>query len=98
MLHIDDCPNWEGASAAVRDALDDVGLAVPVEDVLVRTEAEAAATGFAGSPTILVDGEDLFPGAASGPDLACRIYPTERGLAGAPTRAQMADALRRRLT
>lgn len=39
---------------------------------------------FAGSPTIVVDGADLFPAAARITDLACRVYPTPEGLAGLP--------------
>jgi hypothetical protein len=40
---------------------------------IVRTAREAERLGFAGSPTILVDGIDPFadPGASTG--LACRI-------------------------
>lgn len=38
---------------------------------------------FRGSPTILVDGVDPFPGAALG-HLAFRVFATGTGLAGAP--------------
>lgn len=97
VLHIDDCPNWEEAGARTRQALDAVGLSsVPVEYVLIRTEYEAASTGFAGSPTIVVDGEDLFPSEGRTADLACRIYPSPAGLAGMPTRAQLEQALSER--
>lgn len=97
MVHIDDCPNWEEAGARTRQALDAVGLTdVPVEYVLVRTGREAMRTGFAGSPTIVVDGEDLFPSDGRTPDLACRVYLTEVGQAGMPTRAQLEQALQER--
>ena len=98
VLHIDDCPNWEEAGLRTRQALDAAGLAdVPVEFVLIRTESEATSTGFAGSPTIVVDGEDLFPSDGRTADLACRVYLTEHGLAGAPTRTQLERALQARV-
>lgn len=86
LLHIDDCPNWQEAGDRVRRALDSIGRSdIPVEFVLIRTEAEAVSSGFAGSPTILLDGQDLFPSEGKTADLACRVYLTEHGFAGAPT-------------
>jgi hypothetical protein len=97
VLHIDECPNWQEAGTRTRQALDALGLVnVPVEFVLISTEGEAMSTGFAGSPTIVVDGEDLFPSEGRTADLACRIYLTERGLAGMPTLAQLERALQER--
>lgn len=94
LLHIVDCPNTDIAAANARAALDALGLGtVAVEVVTVRTEAEAASTQFGGSPTILVDGVDLFP-TAPVRSLACRVYATESGFAGAPTKEQIEAALR----
>ena len=94
MLHIDGCPNWEEAGILARRALDATGLSeVPVEFVLIRTQREAMLAGFAGSPTIVVAGEDLFATHESTADLACRVYVTEHGLAGVPTQDQIEHAL-----
>lgn len=94
LLHIVDCPNTDIAEANARAALDALGLGgVPVAVVTIRTEAEAASTQFGGSPTILVDGVDLFP-TAPVRSLACRVYATESGFAGAPTQEQIDAALR----
>ena len=98
VLYIDACPNWIEAVERTRAALDATGLAgTEVESVLVHTEAEAAAAVFGGSPTVLVDGEDLFPGARTS-DLACRVYFTEVGTAGMPSGQQLEEALHRRAT
>jgi hypothetical protein len=95
VLHIDDCPNWREAGSRTRQALDTLGLGdVAVDLVLIRTEGEALDAGFAGSPTITVDGSDLFPSTGRTADLACRIYLTEHGLAGLPSREQLERALR----
>ncbi|WP_313280617.1 hypothetical protein [Timonella senegalensis] len=97
LLHIDDCPNTSDAEARTRSALDALGLTdVRVELVTIRSEAEAESTRFGGSPTILVDGNDLFP-TTSVRSLACRVYVTERGFAGSPTQAQLEVALGRHL-
>lgn len=97
VLHIEDCPNWQEAGDRVRLVLDSIGRGdVPVEFVLIRTEAEAVSSGFAGSPTILLDGQDLFPSQGSTADLACRVYLTERGFAGAPTVGQLERTLQER--
>ena len=94
LLHIVDCPNTDIAEANARAALDALGLGGdPVELVTIRTEAEAASTQFGGSPTILVDGVDLFP-TTPARSLACRVYATGSGYAGAPTQEQIEAALR----
>jgi hypothetical protein len=61
--------------------------------VTVKDAAQAVALNFAGSPTILVDGADLFPDGARASDLACRIYRTPTGIAGLPTTEQIVEAL-----
>ena len=94
LLHIVDCPNTDIAETTARAALDALGLGgVPVELVTIRTEAEAANTQFGGSPTILLDGVDLFP-TTPARSLACRVYATGSGYAGAPTQEQIEAALR----
>lgn len=40
----------------------------------VFTDAEAAELGFVGSPTIVVDGADLFDTGDQPPALTCRVY------------------------
>ncbi|WP_062387523.1 hypothetical protein [Demequina iriomotensis] len=97
LLHIESCPGHAHARVRLRAALDDLGLAaVEVQEQLVRTSEQAAETSFAGSPTILVDGEDLFPTGQLLLALACRVYPTNAGLADCPTQAQLVEALRAR--
>ncbi|MFJ6270960.1 thioredoxin family protein [Pseudarthrobacter oxydans] len=95
LLHIEDCPNTAKALEQVEAALAAMGH----EDVSVhlrhiRSPADTAGTGFAGSPTITADGADIFPDGAPSNDLACRIYPTPEGHAGVPTVYQVMEALR----
>lgn len=83
------------AAERVREALDQLGMSeLPVTTRLLTTSADAEATAFAGSPTITLDGVDVFPSEGRTVDLACRVYLTERGLAGAPATEQIVDAIR----
>ena len=60
---------------------------------LVETPEDAERVGFLGSPSIQIDGVDLFaePGAHVG--LACRRYAVPGGHEGAPTLGQLRGAL-----
>ncbi|MEU4014608.1 thioredoxin family protein [Microbacterium sp. NPDC028030] len=92
VLHIVDCPNWEEAGARVSRALASLGRSESVTYRLINSPEEATSSGFGGSPTITLDGTDLFPGEQTA-DLACRVYITPAGLAGLPTQQQVSDAL-----
>lgn len=98
ILHIAECPSWESAEARTREALEALGRTdVLVTTRLLRTPEEAAETPFAGSPTIVINGNDIFPSEGRTSDLACRVYATPHGLKGSPTAEQVADALRQRI-
>ena len=88
-----------GVTAIHPDALDAVGRAdVPITFAPVETDAEAAAVGFAGSPTFTVDGADLFDTAAPTGTLTCRIYSTPSGFAGVPEVSKLVAALTTKVT
>ena len=98
VLHIDECPGWEPALMRLREALQSRGHDdIIVTEKALRSEPEAGATGFAGSPTIVVDGIDLSPSDGRTASLACRVYRSERGFAPSPTTEQIAEALRARI-
>ena len=102
LLHIDGCPNTEVADARLRAALTAVAGAeggahktsCEIERVRLTTGAEAATVPFFGSPTVLLDGVDLFPGAARTAELACRVYVTSAGLEGAPGQSEIEVVIR----
>lgn len=97
VLSIDDCPNSQSAIDEAEAALASLGLsAIPIIERRVTSPADAAATVFAGSPTVLIDGVDEIPGSVPTGTLACRIYRTETGAAGYPSRVQIASAIRSR--
>ena len=90
--YVEGCPHLGLARQRVAAALDRLGIAAEVDDQAIRTDADASAMAFRGSPTILVDGEDRLPsGAATG--LSCRLYRTGAGMQGAPSVEQLVEVL-----
>ncbi len=95
LVYFEGCPNWQLAHARLLGALAALGRAdVPVRLHLARDPAEAEAAGMHGSPTILVDGRDLFPPDDDTPVWSCRLYSVEGGFDGAPSLDALLAALR----
>ena len=88
LLYFEDCPNWKVAderlSAIAAERAD-----IRLTRHLVETPAEAERTLFHGSPSILVDGVDVFAEPCSEVGLSCRRYLTPDGYEGAPTLEQL---------
>ncbi len=99
VLYFADCPNWRQAGDHLRSALDRIGQpATDIEFVAVRSDAEAAALRFAGSPTFMVDGTDLFAAETDVASMTCRVYATASGaLVGVPDVDDLVAALREKV-
>jgi hypothetical protein len=62
----------------------------------IRTDETAEREGFAGSPTIRVDGDDIQDPGDQPIGLTCRVYRLRDGrISALPDRADLRDALRR---
>jgi hypothetical protein len=96
LLFWDGCPSHPEALELLREVMAERGLGTEVELREVRTDAEAAALAFPGSPTIRIDGRDVDEqGASAPPSLTCRIYHLPDGrVSPIPSRQQLEDALR----
>jgi len=92
LLYFDDCPNWRVADERLA-AIAAERADLKVTRHLVDTLEEAERVGFHGSPSILVDGVDVFAEPDAGVGLSCRVYRTPDGRAGAPTVEQLRAAL-----
>ena len=96
MLYFDGCPTYVAAARTLREVLAELGAKAEVELIAVNTDEEAKRLRFPGSPTIRVEGRDLFPvPERSAWALSCRTYATPEGLKGYPTREMVQEALAR---
>ena len=90
------CPSWEEATRLVREQMMLAGLdpdSLQLREI--RSDADAEAHGFPGSPTIRVDGRDIqAPGDQPG-GLTCRVYRLADGrISALPDPEWIAAALR----
>ena len=97
ILYFEGYPTYLKAEETLRKVLAEEGIEARVEPVALNTDDEAQKIRFPGSPTIRVDGEDLFPM----PDrsryaLGCRMYATPEGPKGTPPAAMLREALAER--
>ena len=91
LLYFDGCPNWRTTDRDLEELRD--GYRFELVRHRVETEEEAARLGFLGSPTVLIEGVDPFAVGGEPTGLACRVYATEDGLRGAPSRGALRAAL-----
>ena len=94
LLYFDGCPTYEPAQQTLQQTLSEEGIEARIQLLAVNTNKEAQRMQFPGSPTIRVNGRDLFPAPErQGWGLGCRMYPTSEGLQGTPTKAMLREAL-----
>jgi hypothetical protein len=92
--HIEECPNLDTAEERVRTALRAVGVVdATLRRELVRDLSDTERLGFIGSPTIVIDGTDPFADHAGSVALACRLYHSPTGPAGAPSVEELERAI-----
>ena len=94
LLYFDRCPTYKPAQQALKQALLEEGLQARIHLLAVNTNDEAQRVQFPGSPTIRVNGRDLFPvPERQAWGLGCRMYLTPEGLRGTPTKEMLREAL-----
>jgi len=94
LLYFDDCPNWK----VTEEHLVTLAREIPgltVNRHLVDTPEEAERVRFRGSPSIIVDGVDVFADPDAPVGLSCRMFQTPDGMAGSPTLTQLREVLQR---
>ncbi len=88
------CPHAEPAITLVRDVAAAIAPHASVDTISVESEEQVRETGFLGSPTIRVDGQDLEGRDGDPPLLGCRVY---AGSGGVPARWLVEAAVLRAL-
>ena len=99
VLYWEGCPSYPAALADVRAALVELGLDPSLAQLrAVATDDAAVAERFVGSPTVRVDGRDLFPPGDDPVGLTCRIYRRRDGrVSPTPDPDDLRDALKESL-
>lgn len=99
ILAFEGCPNRMPAVQLVEQVSRELQLEAEIRLVDVRGVDSVHGDGFAGSPTIRVDGADIDPNAQPAWDsvsgMCCRIFRTDAGPAGLPDSAWLRTALER---
>ncbi len=94
-LYYEDCPSHETALQRLQQVLTKEHITTKVEIIKIETEEQATSWKFVGSPTILINGEDIVPHPADAQyNLTCRAYRLENGrISPLPSEAMIRDAL-----
>ncbi|NOX62296.1 MAG: DUF2703 domain-containing protein [Chloroflexi bacterium] len=95
-LYYEDCPSHEQALQRLQRVMAEEGVDEPIEVIKVETEEQARKWRFIGSPTILLNGEDIVPPPpAAQPALTCRVYQWPDGrISPLPSPDMIREALR----
>ena len=95
VLYIADCPNHQLVVDRLREVLRSAAISERIDEVEVRTSAEAEALRFIGSPTVRVNGLDVEPEARTVYHfgMGCRSYLDNGRRSGLPS----VDLIRRSL-
>lgn len=76
----EDCPSHPKAWKRLNQALAELDVEADIERIEVTSDEAAERWHFPGSPTILINGEDIDPNAPELPArLTCRLYHTNEG-------------------
>lgn len=78
-LYFEDCPSHEKALARLQEVLAEESLTAEITIRKMETDEQAQQWQFVGSPTILVNGEDIVPTDEAFYSLSCRVYQWEDG-------------------
>jgi len=96
ILYFDGCPTYKTAVKTLQDILAEQNTEAQLETVAINTDEQAQQLRFPGSPTIRIDGRDIFPTEDRADyRLGCRVYATPEGLRGSPTAEMIRTALKR---
>jgi hypothetical protein len=93
LFYFDDCPSWKTTLQYINEILGEGGFDGEIRFQRIETNEEAARCQFPGSPTIKIDGQDLFPTNQTQYALGCRVYQTPQGFKGTPTKSMIAEKI-----
>src|ERR671918_2816390 len=98
LLWWEGCPSYPETLVDLERSLSAAGLDSRVQMVEIESDEQARRERFPGSPTVRIDGEDIFPPEEQEPfSLTCRVYRLRDGRSSpTPDPEELREALRRR--
>lgn len=96
VLYFEGCPNHKPAVRELERALVDLGIGDPVQQVDVKDPEMAVEKKFLGSPSIRIDGNDLFSNGETDYSMRCRTFLIDGKFKGFPSREDIQNAIRTR--
>ena len=93
ILYFSGCPSWKQTIEDLKFVLAEKGLKPEIKLIKIVSDDDAKAQSFPASPTIRVNGRDLFPIEQQNYSLKCRVYSTPEGLIGTPPREMIKERL-----
>ena len=97
ILYTGDRTDSEVTADLLQDVMQELGVNAAVSFVEVRSDREAFKHRFIGSPSVYVNGEDLFPMPKAAAGLRLRPYFCSAGMVEHPTREMLREALADRI-
>lgn len=85
LLYWDGDPDYMTARQRLVEVLSEDAFETPIQMISVNSADDAELLGFTGSPTIRIDGTDIYPAGAGELGLRRRSYPPDDDLDGAPS-------------
>jgi hypothetical protein len=97
LLWWEGCPSHPETLADLERILREEGISAEVRRLEIESDEQARREHFPGSPTIRIDGDDVFPAGPVEPySLTCRVYRLRDGrVSPTPDPEDLREALRR---
>lgn len=94
-LYFDGCPSYKVALRNLEEVIEELGVKAEIERINIEDNEMANEHKFFGSPTIRINGKDVDPSAEETTTYrrGCRIYITEEGIKGVPTKEMIKKAI-----
>ncbi|HTE66829.1 MAG TPA: thioredoxin family protein [Candidatus Binatia bacterium] len=80
LLYSDTDPEYMTARQRLVEVLTEDAFETPIQMISVNSLADAELLSFPGSPTIRMDGIDIYPDGVGPPALGLRVYPPDNDL------------------
>jgi len=85
LLYWDGDPNYMTARQRLVEVLTEDAFETPIQMIAINSAADAELLEFPGSPTIRIDGTDIYPAGVGEIGIHVRPYPSDTNLDGTPS-------------